>query len=68
MVKALTKLSLNADEVISFGDMSTDIQASNSANIASVACLWGTNEKEALLNVNPNFVINEPTEIMTLLV
>ena len=41
MLKALELMGCRADEAISFGDRVIDIQASNAANIESVACFWG---------------------------
>ena len=67
MMKALDKFSLANNEVISFGDRAIDIQSSNSANIKSIACTWGTNEMHALIASNPFSIINYPNEIITTL-
>ena len=66
-VKALDYLELNTQEAISFGDRGIDIQASLSAGVDIVACLWGTKEKEILLSLKPTFVVNRPIEIIHLL-
>ncbi len=66
-VKALDYLELNTQEAISFGDRGIDIQASLSAGVDSVACLWGTKEKDILLSLKPTFVVNRPIEIIHLL-
>lgn len=47
MLKALELMQCSAKETISFGDRVIDIQASNAAGIESVACFWGTKEKES---------------------
>jgi phosphoglycolate phosphatase-like HAD superfamily hydrolase len=67
MFLAMQKLHCTSDSVISLGDRAIDITASNNANIRSVACLWGTEEKQLLLASNPNVVINNPSEIINLL-
>ncbi len=67
MLKALELLSEPADNVISFGDRAIDIEASNAANIESVACFWGTNEKDKLLLSKSNHKIIKPNEILTLI-
>ena len=55
------------NNVISFGDRVIDIQASNSANIESVACFWGTKEKRELILSQYNHAIISPSEIITLI-
>lgn len=67
MLKALELLGQSADRVISFGDRVIDIEASNAAGIESVACFWGTKEKQNLLRSNYSHAIIEPNEILTLI-
>lgn len=67
MFKALEFFRLSNHEVISFGDRAIDIQSSNAAGIKSVACLWGTTEKEILLASKPSIVINKPIEIISII-
>lgn len=67
MLKALELLKLEKEEVISFGDKKIDIISSNNAMIKSVACLWGSNERELLIDSNPSFVINLPIEIASII-
>ena len=67
MLKALELLGCNASEAISFGDRVIDIQASNAANIESVACFWGTKEKSELIRSGYNHAILKPSEIITLI-
>ena len=65
--KALNLMNLSANEVISLGDQKNDIIASNSANVLSVACLWGALNLDELKKSNPNFIINEPVEIIDII-
>lgn len=60
MLKALDLLNLKSHEVISFGDRAIDIESSKSAGIKSVACLWGSREKELLLASKPFGIIEKP--------
>lgn len=66
MLKALSLMECNASDVLSFGDRAIDIQASRSAGIVSVACLWGTKEKDSLLSTSPNFILETPAQILEL--
>lgn len=67
MLKALELLECDAKEAISFGDRVIDIKASNAANIESVACFWGTKEKQDLLRSPYSHAIIKPIEILTLI-
>lgn len=67
MLRALELLGVSADKTTSFGDRVIDIQASNAANIESVACFWGTKEKSELLRSSYTHAIIEPREILTLI-
>ena len=67
MLKALELMQCSAKETISFGDRVIDIQASNAANIESVACFWGTKEKSELLRSGYSHAIVKPEEIITLI-
>ena len=67
MLKALEHLGCSAAEAISFGDRVIDIQASNAANIESVACFWGTKEKSDLIHSAYRHAIVLPKEILTLI-
>lgn len=67
MLKALELMQCSAKETISFGDRVIDIQASNAAGIESVACFWGTKEKNELLRSGYSHAIVKPKEIITLI-
>ena len=67
MLRALEMMGERAENVISFGDRVIDIQASNAANIESVACFWGTKERAELVHSGYRHAIVEPREIITLI-
>lgn len=64
MIKAITELGLNSEEVISLGDHDNDIISSNDSGISSVLCIWGTNGK---YNCNPSLIIKNPQEFVQFL-
>jgi HAD superfamily hydrolase (TIGR01509 family) len=67
MLRALELMGVSADSVTSFGDREIDIAASNAAGIESVACFWGTKEKQKLLHSGYRHAIVKPIEILTLI-
>jgi len=66
ILKALDLLQVDATDALSFGDRDIDILASNAAGVRSVACLWGTANKQSLLAAKPISTIKHPSEILTL--
>ena len=67
LLRALSALGASSDNSVSFGDRVIDIQASNVAGITSVACLWGTTERVALINSCPSATISSPIQIIDFL-
>lgn len=67
MLKALSLLKEDADNVISFGDRVIDIESSNKAKIKSIACVWGTSEKDELDKSSCFKIIQKATDIITIL-
>lgn len=67
MLKALSLLNENANNVISFGDRVDDIVSSNKAKIKSIACAWGTNEKGELDKSSFFKMIKKATDIIDIL-
>lgn len=67
MLKALELLGCQAKDALSFGDRAIDILSSNGAGIESVACFWGTKEKNDLLKSGYSHAIVRTNEILTLI-
>lgn len=56
--------NISKDELIYIGDELRDIEACKRAGIKIIAVTWGYDSKELLQSSNPDFIINEPREIM----
>lgn len=61
----LRQKQIKTQEVIYVGDETRDIEASKKANIKVVAVTWGFNSPEALARQKPNFLINHPSELIS---
>lgn len=66
VVEAARRLSIPAGEAWMVGDGVFDIQAAHAAGTVSVAALWGTREREALLASNPDYVAERPADVVAL--
>lgn len=64
--KLLKNFNLKSEEVVYFGDEIRDVQAALKLNIKMVAVSWGFNTKKALKKYKPTYLIEKPTEILTL--
>ncbi|BAZ38622.1 phosphoglycolate phosphatase [Calothrix sp. NIES-4101] len=60
----LRQKQLKLQEVIYVGDETRDVEASKKANIKVVAVTWGFNSYEVLSKQKPNFLINQPEELL----
>lgn len=68
--KAIEKLKANAQDVIMFGDSPNDVVACRAAGIKIVGCTWGLHsqeEKNALINSSPDYIIDSPIDIIKIL-
>ncbi|MBE9201659.1 MULTISPECIES: HAD-IA family hydrolase [unclassified Nodularia (in: cyanobacteria)] len=60
----LRQKELKTQGVIYVGDETRDIEASKKANIKVIAVTWGFNSPEALAKQKPDFLINQPSELL----
>ena len=67
MYLALQVMHAKPLETISFGDRRIDMIASNCAGIPSAACLWGSDEKDVLLDTPATYHFEFPKEVVLLL-
>ncbi len=64
---AMEKLGLNRDEVIMVGDSHIDIRTAKNAGVASAGATWGTLAKDLLLEVGPDYLLDSPSDLMSIL-
>ena len=65
--KLMKKNNLSADEIIYVGDETRDIEASKKIHIKVIAVTWGFNSGEVLAQHNPDFLIQQPSELLEVL-
>ncbi len=63
----LKQKQLKPQDVIYVGDETRDVEASKKANIKVIAVTWGFNSHEALGKQKPNFLIDQPSELLGVL-
>lgn len=63
----MEELGVERDEVLYFGDTSTDMQTGENAGVKRVAVLWGFRSEEELSSFSPEHMIKSPKEVLSLL-
>ena len=59
--------NLQKNEIIYIGDEVRDVEEARDAGIISVAVVWGYNSAKALQSARPDFLINQPEELIHVL-
>jgi HAD superfamily hydrolase (TIGR01549 family) len=65
--KLMKKNNLSSEEIIYVGDETRDIEASKKIHIKAIAVTWGFNSGEVLAKHNPDFLIQQPSELIEVL-
>ena len=65
--KIINKNKIITDDVYYIGDETRDIEATKKINIKSIAVTWGYNNRKALLDKNPDYIIDKPQQLLALL-
>lgn len=65
--KLLKQANLQSEECVYIGDETRDIEAARRSKIKAIAVSWGFNTKEALATQNPDFLLDKPSDIITVI-
>lgn len=64
---ALKRFGFSGSETLIVGDASYDILMAKAAGCHSCAVTWGNQSRERLLSVEPEFIVDEPVQILDVL-
>lgn len=67
LARILNRYRLSKDEVIYIGDEVRDVEACKKAGIKIIAVTWGFHMKKYLLKSNPEYLIDQPEEMVKIL-
>jgi len=65
--KVLKELKANPESTLYIGDEVRDIEACRKVGVPICSVTWGLNAKEILMKHKPNHIIDQPEELLTLL-
>ena len=66
-LKAIELLSASAKDALFMGDSQPDVRTGKNAKCASVACTWGFRDFATLEEERPDFIINNPFELLDII-
>ncbi|QBG46492.1 carotenoid oxygenase [Verrucomicrobia bacterium S94] len=64
--KYIRNRGLNPGDLYYIGDTTVDVESARYAGAKTVAVSWGLNTPEALAKVNPDFLVNDPAELLAI--
>ena len=67
IIHRLSPLASNLSPIYYIGDSLVDAQTAKAANLPFVACTWGFCTHEQLQSASPDYMVNHPNEILTLI-
>lgn len=67
LLKLMKKNNFKSDDLLYVGDETRDIEASKKIQIKVIAVTWGFNSGEVLTKHNPDFLIEQPSELIEVL-
>jgi len=65
--KVMRKKSLNSEEILYVGDEIRDIKSSHHMKIHVASVDWGYNTRESLILNNPDYIIENPFELLNII-
>ena len=63
----LEKFSIDKEEIVFVGDTISDIKASKTAGIKSLAAAWGYQSRSKLKKSNPDYIADKPQDVIKIL-
>lgn len=67
LLEILENTNTSPEEALMIGDSNVDMQTANRANIEGCGVSWGFRSIEELKSQNPTYIINEATDILSIL-
>ena len=67
LLEALRRFNLTPDEAVYVGDSEVDFQTAKNAGTDVILVTWGFRDKDFLARLKPTFLINQPSELTSIL-
>ncbi|MDE5600569.1 MAG: HAD family hydrolase [Oscillospiraceae bacterium] len=60
----ISKLKVSKNETLFIGDSIVDVETAKRAFVSCIAVTWGFQPKESLINANPDYIVDNPIDIL----
>lgn len=60
------ELNIEKEQALALADSTDDIQAAKKAGIPVIACSWGPQNREELIEAQPDFIADNPQELLSI--
>ena len=67
VIAALKELGSKKEEALYVGDSEVDLATAKNVGVACVCVTWGFRDKEVLANLHPDYLIDQPEELLAIL-
>lgn len=64
---AMKHLGADEADTVYIGDSEVDIETADNAHIPCISVTWGFRDKDVLKNLSPKYIVNEPKEIIDII-
>ena len=64
LIECAKRLGLKPEECLAVGDEVIDLQAARKAQMKEAAAIWGSLEKNRLIDFNPLFIYESPNDLI----
>lgn len=65
-IRLLGDKAIDKEDILYIGDSLVDAETAKAANLPFVACTWGFCTEEQLASGNPNYIVQHPIEILSI--
>lgn len=64
---AIKEMGAETDNTVYIGDSEVDVETSKNANLPCIAVTWGFRDKKVLESLDPEYIVDSPTEILNII-
>ena len=64
---AVSEMGGNLENTVYIGDSDVDIETSKNAKLPCIAVTWGFRDKEVLESLNPEYIVDSPSDILNII-
>ena len=64
---AISEMGAEIENTVYIGDSEVDVETSKNANLPCIAVTWGFRDKEVLESLNPEYIVDSPSDILRII-